>query len=239
MPEHTFRFKQFDIYQKNVAMKITTESCIFGSWVGEKVSSLDVSNALDIGTGTGLLTLMLAQKLKNTHFDAVEIDKLAYKEASFNFLNSKWSERINIHYSSIQNFTTEIAYDFIICNPPFFSNHKKSVKPEKNLAIHNDSLPIETLVETIEKFSHSKTVIFILYPTQEMNEFSSLMKTNAFYPFTTLSVYNKPNNESSFRKIIGFSKKDIKKPLHERLNIRNEEGKYSDSLQKLVEDYYL
>lgn len=119
MPNTYFQFKQFRIDQDQTAMKVTTEACILGAWVDEQIPPQTV---LDIGTGTGLLALMLAQKFPQAEIDAVEIDQGAFTQAHANFHSSPWPERLQVFHQRIQDFDPGKKYDLIISNPPFFKS---------------------------------------------------------------------------------------------------------------------
>src|SRR3954470_19398265 len=121
MPNDFFHFKQFSIHQQYCAMKVCTDACLFGAWTASIIDKekLPADYILDIGAGTGLLSLMLAQLLNNSTIHAVEIDADATKQAGENFTASLWSERLNIFNTSIQSFNPAQQYDFIITNPPF------------------------------------------------------------------------------------------------------------------------
>ena len=142
-----FQFKQFTIHQEKTAMKVCTDACLFGAWVANKIelNEINADNILDIGCGTGLLSLMLAQKTK-AQIDAVEIDKNAFEQAKENINLTEWKEQINIHHGSIIDFKSNKKYDLIICNPPFYENQLKSVDSARNKAMHATTLSYKDLI---------------------------------------------------------------------------------------------
>src|SRR5690349_10557815 len=123
MPNPYFRFKQFTVYHQHNAMKVTTDACLFGAWVAEQMHNEKdkVQSLLDIGTGTGLLSLMIAQK-NEVNIDAIEIDKASAEEANENIQNAPWKEHITIQHQDILEYHPGRLYDAIICNPPFYEN---------------------------------------------------------------------------------------------------------------------
>ena len=126
MSNSFFKFKEFTVHQDKTAMKVCTDACLFGAWAAKQIEIFDLKNILDIGTGTGLLALMLAQSSR-AKIDAVEINELAAEQAAANFCNSPWNSQLYVHQKSINRFTQEQnkPYDFIISNPPFFENQLK------------------------------------------------------------------------------------------------------------------
>ncbi|MEM8894752.1 MAG: methyltransferase [Bacteroidota bacterium] len=138
MPNTYFDFKQFRVDQGQSGMKVTTEGCILGAWARFN----QPKRILDIGTGTGLLSLMLAQRYPTGIIDAVELDEKAAQQAKQNFRKSPWSSKLTAHHCCIKDFeaVNGRCYDLIICNPPFFKNDLKSTNSQKAKAIHNDNL---------------------------------------------------------------------------------------------------
>ena len=149
MPNQFFKFKQFTIDQDQCAMKVCTDSCLFGAWVAEYLEQEknSLKTILDIGTGTGLLSLMLAQKT-TANIDAVEIEEAASLQASNNFLASPWNNRLQVYHAPIQLFKPihPKSYVFIICNPPFYENNLKTDNQLKNLALHSEALSLANLI---------------------------------------------------------------------------------------------
>jgi len=139
MPNTWFRFKQFTIEQEHAAMKVGTDGVLLGAWASAPGAG---SRVLDIGTGTGLIALMMAQRTKDAAVDALEIDPSSASQAKENFQNSPWKKRLRCFPSSFQDFSSQCRkqYDLIVCNPPFFSGSKKTASKSKNLARHDDSL---------------------------------------------------------------------------------------------------
>src|SRR5437868_5022622 len=144
MPNNYFQFKQFIIQQDNCAMKVCTDACLFGAYIANELQSIPVNTILDIGAGTGLLSLMLAQKTTAV-IDAVEIDNAAFEQAKENIAASPWKEKINTYHADISTFKTGKRYEHIISNPPFFEDDLRSNDEKKNFAKHDSSLTLENL----------------------------------------------------------------------------------------------
>src|SRR5689334_16561633 len=145
-----FRFKQFIIQQDKTAMKVTTDSCLFGAWLTNRLGESFGQSVLDIGTGTGLLSLMFGQKNPNAIIDAIEIDAEAAQQAKENVEQSPWGERINVTNADIRRVADTLpAYDIVICNPPFHENQLSSDSYQKNTAHHSTELSLEDLLRII------------------------------------------------------------------------------------------
>lgn len=236
MSNSYFQFKQFRIDQGDCAMKVTTEGCILGAWA----HALNPQGILDIGAGTGVLSLMLAQRY-NCTIDAVEIDQLAANQALENFKSCPWNERLKIHHQDVAAFTSDskIKYDLIISNPPFFNSNLKSESRTKNLAIHDHSLPQELLLQAISNMISDEGIAFVLYPEYEANQFLNLINQIEMNGRVSLIIKNKPNGEV-FRKVIELSKFNLSNPDScEELNIRNERNEFSNKYIELLKPYYL
>ena len=164
MPNNYFKFKQFTVYQDKCAMKVCTDACLFGAWTAACGSQLKAHSLLDIGTGTGLLSLMLAQKLPDVIIDAIEIDQAASQQAKENFEASPWKERLNVYNTSIQQFasTAKHKYDIIICNPPFYENDLKRNNAKRNMALHSAEIRLEELIKISGDLLKDDGKLFIL-----------------------------------------------------------------------------
>jgi tRNA1Val (adenine37-N6)-methyltransferase len=152
-------------------MKVTTDACLFGAWVVNKVKSekSKIKSVLDIGTGTGLLSIMLAQKNPEIKIDAIEIDKDAAEQAKINAGSSPWKEQINIIQDDVKAFSFEKEFDLIISNPPFYENEIRSATDSKNVAHHSENLTLKELLVIIkENLTKRGSFFFTCFLIKEM-----------------------------------------------------------------------
>jgi tRNA1Val (adenine37-N6)-methyltransferase len=233
MPSNThFTFKQFTIHQDQTAMKVTTDACILGAYTDGR----EAKKILDIGTGTGLLSLMIAQRSK-AKIDAIEINESAYNQAVVNVNESIFKDKITIHHTSIQEFITDNLYDLIISNPPFFQNHLKSETESRNNSLHTDTLSFEDLLETVLRLLSPDGTFVVLLPMYESSVFEQLSVSKDLYPQKKLTIRHRKG--SKILRIIttfGRIKKEI---LNEELIIKNPDESYTPDFQGLLKDYYL
>lgn len=216
-------------------MKVTTEGCIFGAWIG----SNSPKRILDIGTGTGLLSLMLAQRFDCT-IDAVEIDEPTASQAKSNFQNSKWKNRLKTHSLDINEFVKKStqAYDLIVSNPPFFNSNFRSNDSTKNLAVHDESLSQGMLLNAIKSALTTNGQAFIIYPAYEANLILELVEQYGLYAKEVLIIKNKPG-VMIFRKIIELTKKPPSGKIALELHIRNTQNEFSQDYTQLLRPFYL
>lgn len=215
-----FHFKQFSIHQDRSAMKVTSDACIFGAYLRAPLSG----RILDIGTGTGLLTLMLAQRSNdNVFFDAVEIDPQTGTQACSNIEKSPWSKRINVHLCPIQNFTPPSPYEMIVCNPPFYNQEIKSRDEQKRKAWHAGHLDHMTLVELAGQWISESGSFHLILPCSEEDRFSEicekkgLIKQASCYllpyadrpPNRVFSTFGKSPSISTSRNLVVYSQHQV------------------------------
>src|SRR5688572_6302630 len=163
MSNNYFQFKRFITYQDKCSMKVCTDACIFGAWIANIISNAKsgILNCLDIGAGTGLLSLMIAQKT-SALIDAIEIEAYAFEQAKENFSNSPWNQRLRIFYSDVKHFNSPLKYDFIISNPPFYQNDLTSPLKTKNVAKHSTDLNLDELLGVIKNLLNKSGSFAIL-----------------------------------------------------------------------------
>jgi tRNA1Val (adenine37-N6)-methyltransferase len=233
MPSNThFSFKKFTIHQDQTAMKVTTDACILGAYS-------DVKNAkriLDIGTGTGLLTLMLAQR-SEAQIEGVEIDEVSYNQAVKNVENSIFKDTIKLYHTDIQSFVLKNPYDLIISNPPFFQNHLKAETPSRNNALHTDTLSFEDLLNSVKRLLLSNGTFVVLLPAYESSVLELMANELGLFASKKLNIHHREG--SKILRIIttfGFEKTDT---IFEELVIKNSNESYTSDFQELLRDYYL
>ena len=177
MPNPYFKYKQFTVYQDQCAMKVCTDSSLFGALI----DSSQAENILDIGTGTGVLSLMQAQK-STAKITAVEIEENAAKQATSNFKASPWSDRINLVLRPVQEFSKEhnLQFDLIISNPPFFKDSFKSPDASVNMARHDSLLPQDELLQSVLSLLTDDGAFWLLLPEYEFDRFESLANNQLF-----------------------------------------------------------
>ena len=219
-------------------MKVCTDSCLFGAWLADKVEKkiLQPAKILDIGSGTGLLSLMLAQKSK-AEIDAIEINEEAYSQTKENFNESKWSDRLQVFHADIKSWTAPAKYDLIISNPPFFENYLRSGNQNQNVAKHNDGLTLEELIISISKHLKIHGSFAVLLPFHRIEFFKKIAAENSFYLVDELLVKQTPEH-SFFRGMLLFASQKENFSSTEII-IKNKEGIYSEKFSELLKDYYL
>lgn len=239
MANSYFQFKQFLVRQKLCAMKVCTDSCLFGAVVANTHKDLPLA-VLDIGTGSGLLSLMLAQQLPTAKIDAVELDAQAFQQSQINFSNSSFSTQLTSHHISIQDYMVgkSPSYDLVICNPPFFTNHLKAETLGKNQAKHNDSLSPTDLASAVAKLLHNHGTFWILLPVSEAPFFIEKMLEKGLYIQSKYEIFDTPNSDA-FRWIMSFSKQNNHNFFRHQICIKQKDQNYSATFVQLLKPYYL
>lgn len=234
-----FKFKEFSIHQDKTAMKIGTDAVLLGAWV---FLENELDSILDVGSGTGIIALMLAQRSFALTIDAVEIDNDAYEQTVTNFENSNWGDRLYCYHSSFQNFADEIAeedetYDLIISNPPFYTDEFESKNDARNKARFTTSLSFNELLKGVSKILSKKGKFAVIIPFKEEQVFVELAKENNL--FLNRVCHVKGNPSSAFkRSLLEFSFED-KKLKKENLTIEIKRHQYTDKYINLTKDFYL
>ena len=243
MPKNTFfQFKQFTVWQDKTALKVCTESCILGAYCALKTN--EAKTILDIGTGTGLLALMIAQRNRESKIDAIEIEGSAYSQAVENVSKSIFLNQILVINQDVKYFEPSIQYDLIVSNPPFYQNYLKSETQQRNLALHDTSLTLQDLADVVSRLLSNSGQFIVLLPPLQMAQFEVLVNQKRLFVASTLIIYSKQsiisNNSPVFREICTFQKSDSQIDFEfETLYIYEEDQSYSEDFKKLLRDYYL
>lgn len=241
-----FQFKQFTIQQDRCAMKVTTDACLFGAWAAKKAMSSEfgvqssesgVRRILDIGTGTGLLALMIAQNV-NAAIDAIEIDKDAFEQAKENISASPWAEKINISNTDAKEFVFPDKYDVIISNPPFYENELKPSDFKKNIA-HHGGLALNELLRVIKKNLSAYGEFYLLLPYKRNTEMEKLIISNNLSVVQKTLVRQSVKHDYFRIMISGGHKQAEEKIIMDEISIWNDQQQYTKEFIKLLRDYYL
>lgn len=235
MSENYFKFKQFTILQDKCAMKVGTDGVLLGAYA----DTANCSCILDIGTGTGLIALMLAQK-SNANIAAVEIDKAAFEQAAYNVQNSIFSSRIDIINSSIQDYKNKTInkYDLIVSNPPFYQHHLKSGNKQKDIARHNISLSYNDLIEASVSMLQKNGKLCVIIPKSDEAYFVKICEKESLNLSKRLNIRPTPKKEIK-RVILEFCFTKTNTKTQELIIEINGRHNYSEDYKILTKDFYL
>jgi tRNA1Val (adenine37-N6)-methyltransferase len=221
-------------------MKVCTDACILGGYAAEKFTTTEpaIQRVLDIGCGTGILSLMMAQKIPAT-IDAIEIDESAASQAMENVHQSKWNDQVSVQHISLQSFHPATTYDLIISNPPFFENDLKSEDAMKNKAKHDLSLTIDEIIAFAVKNLSANGYLMLLLPYHRSNEVEQMAAQQNLYLSEKLYVKH-AETHPYFRSILLLStSKPTIDPVTSELLIYDSGKQYTPAFQALLADYYL
>ncbi len=216
-------------------MKVCTDACLFGALVAEE--KLNDQSCLDIGTGTGLLSLMLAQKNKDIKIDAVEIDAATAEQALENITASPWGVHIQVHHIDILNFSPKEKYDWIISNPPFYEGDLQSPDAAKNKAKHNTALDLTQLLNFADTHLGKKGMLAVLLPYQRVNYFVEAAAKSGLHLSRQILV-KQTMKHNFFRGFLFFERKK-KEVMYSELIIKDTSHNYTPEFIALLKDYYL
>ncbi|MFY7743301.1 MAG: tRNA1(Val) (adenine(37)-N6)-methyltransferase [Flavobacterium sp.] len=232
-----FQFKQFSIQQDRCAMKVGTDSLLLGAWCPIENNPFSV---LDIGAGTGVLSLMIAQRSNAEQIDALEIDEEAYEQCVENFENSPWGDRLFCYHAGLDEFVEEPEeeYDLIISNPPFYSEDYKTENSQRDLARFQDAMPFEELVEAAALLLSENGIFAVIIPYKEEENFINLCATIELYPVKVTRVKGTPNTEIK-RSLLAFKRYELPVLEADELVIEINRHDYTDTYIELTKDFYL
>lgn len=230
-----FQFKQFMVHQDACGMKISTDAVLLGALASHQAAE----KVLDIGTGTGVIALMLAQRFPDSQIEAMEIDKEAFVQASNNVALSPWKDRITLFHQSFQEYVSfnPPAFDLIVSNPPYFPDHIKSQDHQRNLALHNDALPFKELVYGVASVLAPKGLFWVILPQRQMQDVEMLAIQQRLYPYKKVVVRNHPASPV-LRVVQAFSFLE-QTPTETSLYIRDLDSNYSMGYKKILQKFLL
>jgi tRNA1Val (adenine37-N6)-methyltransferase len=232
-----FQFQQFKIEQRNAAMKVGTDGVLLGAWTPVNDQ---INRVLDVGTGTGLVALMLAQRCPKAYIDAVEIDALSVWDAQKNFENSLWAERLHIENITFQKFSrqSQLNFDLIVCNPPFFSNSIQNKCDRKATARHNHSLNQDDLIYGALKLLSANGALSVILPISDYENFR--MKTARLGMYEHCRLLVKPTPSKPVKRVVALWKKNFSHDFKsEEMVLEITRHQYSDYFRKITDAFYL
>jgi tRNA1Val (adenine37-N6)-methyltransferase len=232
----TFTFKQFSVNQDRCAMKIGTDGVLLGAWTP---LINHPNNVLDIGAGTGILSLIIAQRSNATQIDAIEIDEEAYEQCVENFEASLWGDQLFCFHAGLDEFVDEPEdeYDLIISNPPFYSEDFKTNDSQRDRARFQDAMPFEELIETAALLLSDNGIFSVIIPYKEEERFISICNELDLFPLKITRVKGTPTSEIK-RSLLAFSRIE-QTPVIDNLVIETARHQYTPEYIELTEDFYL
>ncbi|UOY08249.1 methyltransferase [Muricauda sp. SCSIO 64092] len=231
-----FKFKQFTIHQDRCAMKVGTDGVLLGAW-----TSLEnhPKNILDVGAGTGLLALQMAQRSQAETIDAIELNANAYEQCVENFEASVWADRLFCYHASFQEFVEEMdeSYDLILSNPPFYTENVSSGNPSRDNARQNETLPFRVLIEGVHRLLSDTGEFALIIPKTEEKNVMDLAKEKGLFPNKVLRVRGNPTAPIK-RSLIQFSFSE-KEVSRKELVIETKRHTYTEAYSHLTKAFYL
>ena len=230
-----FRFKQFSISDEKSAMKVGTDAVLLGACADVS----ETNNILDVGTGSGIIAIMLAQR-SNANIDAIDIDKGSIDDATNNFDNCRWGNRLNAIHSSLQEYVkfTSKKYDLIVSNPPFFSNSLKSPMYSRSLSKHDEKLTHKELLTIVKNLLNSNGRFIVILPFLQIANFKENALIENLYCSKQLIIYPKYSKPAN-RIIMEFSKERQKNLAEKKLTIRNNDNFFTKEYIDLTREFYI
>ncbi len=227
-----FKFKKFTIQQENSTLKVGTDAMLLGAIVAAQNPEI----CLDIGTGTGVLALMLAQKFELAKIVAIEPDKASFLDCSENFTNSQWSNRLSAIETTIQDFETDLKFDLIVTNPPFYEDSLLSENSASNLAKHASVGLLQDFFIRAEQLLSEKGVFWIILPDENRQKWIDYAQTIGLFLNVEWLIHSKPSIVK--RCILSFTKNNKSEATSKNFLVRNSDNNYSEEYKQLTKDYH-
>jgi tRNA1Val (adenine37-N6)-methyltransferase len=236
MPNTVFAFKQFNVKQDKCAMKVGTDAVLLGAWVNPNGAKF----ILDIGTGTGVIALMLAQKT-NASIIGIDIDLSATQQAQENVDESKFKEQIKIIHTSLQEFVkiNDLKFQMIVSNPPFFEQSLKPIDEKRSNARHADVLPFDDLLDCVIKMLDETGKFCLILPTLEAEKFRNMAQKKGLYLSKLLRIKSRADKDSDKRHIMQFEFKPSEFSENTLVIEGDERHNYTKDYRELTKEYYL
>lgn len=227
-----FQFKHFSVTQADNAMKVGTDAMLLGSLAAAE----NPSRILDIGSGTGVLALMAAQRFANAYVCGVEIDAKSAAEGSANFRNNPWSQRMEMVRSNFLEFQSESPFDLVLSNPPFYQSRLENLDARLAQSRHESALPVEAMLERVGEILASSGAFWVIIPIETQNHWVQTAQTKGLFPAKEISIQGNPKAETK-RVILCFSKNQ-QATTQSHFMVRNLDGSYSKEYIELTKEFH-
>ena len=240
MASACFKFKQFTVWHDRCAMKVGTDGVLLGAWC--PVCSQAKIKVLDVGTGSGLIALMLAQRLQGAQITAIDIDAGAVEQAKYNFSVSPWADRLNCQQISLQDLEGEGVYDLIVSNPPYFQDSLKNPDNQRAMARHTDTLSYNELLANGARLLTNDGILALVLPIEAESKIIVLAKSYGLFPTHITHVYPKPGKATK-RLLIALSPNSpivsVTDRVPDSLTLESENEPRSEAYKELTKEFYL
>ncbi|MCD4734658.1 MAG: methyltransferase [Bacteroidales bacterium] len=234
-PSKIFRFKQFDVNDSGYAMKVGFDAVLLGAWANPGRAD----KILDVGTGSGVIALIMAQKNQKAGIVAIDVDESAIRTAEFNFRNSPWNNRLIAKHIAIESYSVNRKrYDLIISNPPFFIDSLKPDKDQASVSKHNKAFDLDNFIYSSAKLLEPNGILSMIYPFSDLQRLLNLAAQNELFITRKTEVITSPGKHPK-RVLIEFNKRNIENNETSILEIYDQKQKYSDAYKELTRDFYL
>ena len=235
MSNSWFQFQQFRVEQDRCAMKISTDAVLLGTLAQSRPPKC----ILDIGTGTAVIALMLAQRFPQANLTAVELDPEAASQARENCEQSPFSDRLTVMQGRFQDFPVEEPFDLLVSNPPFFPDHLPASDPKRNQALHTHSLSFEELLHKASQLLAPTGSFWVILPPRQMQDFFQCANDNGLFPGTRVLIRDNAS-KPVHREVVGFTfSEPLPSVLPMELLLKNEDGSYSEDYRNLISGFLL
>lgn len=235
MPNAYFSFKQFTVFHDKCALKVCTDSCLFGAWAVAYTN--EAHSVLDIGSGSGLLSLILAQQT-HAKITGVELDESSYLQSIQNIKHSPWPDKIKMIHGDCKNFFPAEKFDFIICNPPFYEQMLSSEKNNEKQAKHDATFLLSDLISIFNRLITPEGKMAILFPYYRKEELLKAMSLNGYFLHAGLDIRPAPQKDN-FRFAAIFNRTKSVDSTEIAISIKDELHHYTPEFKALLKDYYL
>jgi tRNA1Val (adenine37-N6)-methyltransferase len=234
MPEKPFRFKQFEVFQSRSAMRVGTDGVLLGAW-----ANVDgAKHILDVGSGTGVIALICAQRSQDALVEAIEIDEGSAEDARYNFSLAPWQCRLKLHQGDFLKIASKEKFDLIISNPPYFSQSLRAADPSRNAARHDDSLPAEQFMAKAKGLLAPEGKIALIFPKNQLSRWTFAAEESGIFPSRICHVFTLPHKDAS-RVLVEYVKSSSpSEPLMESILIEFSPGQFTEAYKTITKDLY-